>query len=77
MNLKSFISTELLIAGISLLLAGGAAYADLKSKDARMATKIEEQEKLQSERYADLKRGQEGIQDLLQQMMRDHIPRRD
>jgi len=60
-----FVSVEVLGLALGSLIAGGAAWSDVKSDIRENQTRIEEQEKIQSERYNDLKDGQRQILDHL------------
>ena len=72
MTWSRFISAEIILFAIATAIGGAAAWSDVKSDIVSNATKIEEQEKRNTERYEALKDGQEHIQELLERMLMEN-----
>jgi hypothetical protein len=66
---SNLISTEIILACIGFAIAGFVAWSDVKSDIAVNEEAITQNKDQNTERYKDLKKGQESIRELLEQVL--------
>lgn len=71
MDWSKLLSVEVLLFAVGSLAAFAVAWADVKSDIAVLQNTDKQQEKLQTERYKDLKEGQTEMRRLLREMLRE------
>lgn len=75
-TLRKFISMEVVVACLTFLIGGGAAWVDVKEDIAINTTTIADEKETNKERYEDLKDGQKTIQALLNQLLIDEAKKK-